>query len=883
MAGAYDGSIRINTKLNTQGFDAGIRNMTASFGKLAAIFGIAFSVASLVKMGQQAIDLASDIQEVDNVVSKSFGNMRNEMDALADTAIEKLGMSKLTAYQTGSTFMSMGQSMVDSMEEAKDMALELTNLTGNMSSFFNVGQGTASTALKSIYTGETETLKQFGVVMTETNLQQFAYEQGIRKTLAAMTQSEKVMLRYKYVTEQLSYIGNDFVDTQDSWANQTRILSEQWNELLSILGGGLVTVLTPAVSWLNEIVASLIDVADAIGTVMSAFGVEAQSLDNSAQSAVAAAEAMGEYSAAIDDAEKSAGKLAAFDDINLLSGTEETGTTAVTSDGTFVDDVSEKKAELSELEKAACRIKELLTDGLQQGFITNKTREDIEKNLEGIKKSIVEIFKDPEVQQAMEDFGEETVITVGTVPAAAASITQSVSTGITGGFKDALENPNLKSFSSKKITSIFEDLTKSQKTIQNTATAFAEIATAFESEDFKNINEFLTKLGVFNTLDSLDFFVGFFADLAEFFSAPIVENSEEWTELLENVFELLSNIIGPAEELLDIFTKDSSIYEDSWLHALMKGWADDSAEYTNEILTDVNDLLEGLINVTEGFSLSDIEEWFISGEDVEEWWNTNIEPWFTKEKWDELLYNAGQSFGEWWTGVVNWWNNDIPTWWEEDVTPWFTKEKWIAELDNIKSAVTEVWDNSFGKMGSDISVWFEEDIKPWLSKEKWQELGQNMKDGLYSGFKAAVTTIIDLLNQIISSAENSINTVVGGINSFIDGYNSVVPDGMTIGTLSNVGFGRIPYPALAKGAVFRGGNPYLAVVNDQPAGQTNIEAPLDTIRQGLREELENRGGVGVGNMTVVLELDGKQLAKAQLPYLENENARVGTNLRIRTV
>ena len=72
-------------------------------------------------------------------------------------------------------------------------------------------------------------------------------------------------------------------------------------------------------------------------------------------------------------------------------------------------------------------------------------------------------------------------------------------------------------------------------------------------------------------------------------------------------------------------------------------------------------------------------------------------------------------------------------------------------------------------------------------------------------------------------------------------------------------------------------------MNDQPARQTNIEAPMDTIRQGLREELEGVGGNGVGNLTVVLELDGKQLAKTQLPYLEKERARVGTNLRVRTV
>lgn len=360
MAASYDGSIRINTKLNTQGFNTGINSMMKSLGKLAAAVGIAFSVAALVNFGKQAVDLASDLQEVDNVVSKSFGNMRSEMDALANSAVKNLGMSKLTAYQTGSTFMAMGKSMVDSVEDAKNMALELTKLTGNMSSFYNVKQDIASTALKSIYTGETETLKQFGVVMTETNLKQFALEQGIQKQISAMTQSEKVMLRYKYVTEQLSFIGNDFLDTQNSWANQTRILSEQWKELLSILGGGLISVLTPVVQWLNNIVSALINVANMIGQIMSSvFGIQAQKFGAGevedayagiAGSAGAAADATDEYGNAVEKAGKKAkGALAAFDDLNVLQQNQSSGSgTASGGSGSGIGNIKTEPLEATD-------------------------------------------------------------------------------------------------------------------------------------------------------------------------------------------------------------------------------------------------------------------------------------------------------------------------------------------------------------------------------------------------------------------------------------------------------------------------------------------------------------------------------------------------------
>ena len=110
------------------------------------MLGLTFSTVALVKFGKEAIGVASDLAEVDNVVSKAFGNMRNEMDDLAASSIKNLGMSRLMAYQTGSTFMSMGKSMLDSSENAKNMALSLTKLTANMASFFNVSQDLASIA-----------------------------------------------------------------------------------------------------------------------------------------------------------------------------------------------------------------------------------------------------------------------------------------------------------------------------------------------------------------------------------------------------------------------------------------------------------------------------------------------------------------------------------------------------------------------------------------------------------------------------------------------------------------------------------------------------------------------------------------------------------------
>lgn len=233
-------------------------NLGSVLSKVGALLASAFAVSKLISIGKQAVEIASDVQEVQNVVDTAFGDMAYKMEQFADVAIETYGISKLTAKQTGSTMMAMAKGLGLASDEASDMALNLTGLSADMASFYNISQDMASTALKSIFTGETETLKRFGIVMTEANLSAFALSQGINKSLKNMTQAEKVQLRYAYVMQQTSLAQGDFAKTSDSWANQTRILSERWKEFLSIAGNGLIQLLTPALKVINELMQQLI-------------------------------------------------------------------------------------------------------------------------------------------------------------------------------------------------------------------------------------------------------------------------------------------------------------------------------------------------------------------------------------------------------------------------------------------------------------------------------------------------------------------------------------------------------------------------------------------------------------------------------------------------
>lgn len=245
--------------------DDGLNNLQSALGDLASTIGLSFGLDSLIDFGKEAIGLASDIQEVQNVVDTSFGEMSSRVEEFAETSIESFGMSELTAKQTAGRFMSMSTALGLAQDQAADMALTVTGLTGDMASFYNVSQDVASTALASIWTGETESLKQFGIVMTQTNLEAYALSQGINKTWNEMTQAEQVQLRYNYVMEQTALAQGDFVKTQDSWANQQRILSESTDALAASIGQGLMESLTPLQGIIVDIVQSLLEFQESTG------------------------------------------------------------------------------------------------------------------------------------------------------------------------------------------------------------------------------------------------------------------------------------------------------------------------------------------------------------------------------------------------------------------------------------------------------------------------------------------------------------------------------------------------------------------------------------------------------------------------------------------
>lgn len=145
----------------------------------------------LVAAGAAAVNYASDTEEALNKVDVAFGSSAESVKAWSDTTLTSIGLAKGTALDMAALYGDMATSMGFSEEAAADMAKELVNLAGDLASFKNISVDEVNTALKSVFTGETESLKNLGVVMTEVNLENYALSKGLSQTYQSMDQTRR--------------------------------------------------------------------------------------------------------------------------------------------------------------------------------------------------------------------------------------------------------------------------------------------------------------------------------------------------------------------------------------------------------------------------------------------------------------------------------------------------------------------------------------------------------------------------------------------------------------------------------------------------------------------------------------------------------------------
>lgn len=830
-----DGCLNFDTNINKEGFEKGLKSLSDMVGdikpklkSLAMAVTAAFSVKKLVDFGRQSIETASDLAEVQNVVDTAFGESKQKMEDFADTAVKTYGISKLTAKQTGSNFMAMAAGMGLANDSASDMAMALTGLSADMASFYNVGQDVASTALKSIFTGETETLKQFGIVMTDANLQAYALSKGITKSTADMSQAEKVQLRYNYVMSQTALAQGDFAKTSDSWANQTRILSEQWKEFGATIGTVLMNVLLPAVKAINSLLSQLISLAQGAARALSeAFGFELSNSADEAQSIVKSTSQVADnYSDIADNAQQTQeaqeGSLASFDQMNKLNDESKSDSNGVSGAGEIMQpsgtsvkvDTGKADKKLSDFFKSA--------------------RTQFEKLADYLDKNFKPIFAD--IWSGLERESIELAQILG------------------GVFSD------IKSLSEPLKAYFINDFTPLMQTAFST----------------------LGKIGI----GLFDSFNKVFSDIWNVAVFPILQNfltvglplmadfgTQTWSTLgvlfdnIKEIFDTLWN--GVAQPVLNAL---KTLWCDTWqsISDFWNEWGQPIFDGINEGITTTKNVF---LNLWETVLKPVFDKLMDVADSV---WTEHLKPLL-----DEFLDFVGTLI----TSVLSIYNKAIApvvNWLVSILGPIVSSVlgKIIKTVGNVISNIIDAVKNIISALKGVVLFIAGVFTGDW--KKAWQGVKKIFKgvwDALVDIAKTPINLIIGLINGLTGAVEDALNWIIDGINELSFTTPDWLPGdlgGQTFGfDLSQIDIPEIP--KLAQGAVIPPNSEFLAVLGDQKRG-TNIEAPLDTITQAVLQALVSYGGAG-GNqkisVTIPLTLNGRTITQIVIDDINDYIKRNG--------
>ena len=240
-------------------------SVTSAATKIAKAIGSAFAVKKVIEFGKAAIGVASDLNEVQNVVDTTFGTAGAiKINEWAKNAAEAFGESELQAKQFTSTLGAMFKSMGVGQADMEEMSMSLAGLAGDMASFYNLDPTEAFEKLRSGISGETEPLKQLGINMSVVNLEAFAMAEGITKSYQEMTQAEQATLRYQYIMSATADAQGDFADTSDSLANQQRILQLEIQTLAAEIGQDLMPVAQEMLSTAKDAIEWAIEHKDSL-------------------------------------------------------------------------------------------------------------------------------------------------------------------------------------------------------------------------------------------------------------------------------------------------------------------------------------------------------------------------------------------------------------------------------------------------------------------------------------------------------------------------------------------------------------------------------------------------------------------------------------------
>ena len=903
MGGAV-GEIHLDLGINQDNFTKQLRGITDLAKKAGTVLASAFAIKGLVSFSKKCIELGSDLEEVQNVVDVTFTTMSNKVNEFANSAAKNFGLSETMAKQFTGTYGAMAKAFGFTEKSVYNLSTSLTGLAGDVASFYNISQDEAYTKLKSVFTGETESLKDLGVVMSQTALDSFALANGFNKTTKDMGESEKVALRYKFVMDRLSAASGDFIRTSGGWANQVRVLKLQFDSFKASIGQGLINLLTPVIKLLNVLMSKLVMAAQVFklftefitGSKSSGGGIAAtaKSADKMAGSMGDAAASSGNIGKNVGKAGKEAKKLAktllSVDNLNVLSKPDSGnsgGDGSAVGGGAIpsidmpesnikgIGDAAKKLAK--NLEKYFKPIKKIFDDFKKGDFFS--AARGISKLVAGIFKFFADAIKKVDwkkIGNKIGDFirGIDWVLILSSIGELIWQVINAAIELWSGTFDAApIETAIITAIALLKFTGLEGVLLKALG--KGLSDAFAslggitgilttDLATVVGAGTFAEIG-LVVATGLVGSIAAA---IGGFA-IGEWLNELITGEKLDmsWAEQFNTIKDSFAD--GTWKQALDLWWNDIST-------AVTLGW-EELYEGASKTWND----LKSAAKITFDNLKSNISD-VVTG--IKNTWNNawSAVKTATSEAWEKLKTSASNGINNIKTGIANGWAN-IKNGWSAGVTA--LKTGFRNGWNNIKNTASAGITNLKTKLGNGMTA-----IKTaWL--DIWGKIKNgtsNIINGMWKGIKGTI-------NGMIGGIEALANGVINGLNAIINALNNLkieIPDWVP-------GFGGekfqmnipkmnpIAIPKLAQGGYVKPNTPQLAMIGDNrhhgeivapedKLYEVTLKAMLDAFSK-FGQSIKQVQPAGMGDITIPIYLfpNGAKLDEVIVKAQERRSFRKG--------
>lgn len=852
MSATSVGKIGLDLVLNSKKFDKqldgiktqakGVSNqIVSSFKPIAGAVATAFSTAAIVAFSKKCIDLGSDLSEVQNVVDVTFKSMNGQLNQWAKNAASSYGLSETMAKKYAGLYGSMASAFGFAESKAFDMATTLAGLSGDVASFYNISQDEAYTKLKAVFSGETEALKDLGIVMTQSALDSYALSNGFGKTVQKMTEAEKVSLRYNFVLSQLSGAQGDFLRTQDSWANQTRILQLRFDSLKATIGQGLIVALTPALRMLNTLIERAQVLADAFSNLMQKVFGSSDSTSKAISSAVVAEQELtdsaDESASSVDGVTKSIkesakaakGSVASFDKLNIIGSPDSgsSGSSEPSGSASAPPALIPDKAASDSAKSFGDKFKSIFKGFYEKsGFkdFVGKIQKGIDNvNWKSLENNCKATFRN--LQPIAKSYAKYIVATnaaqlkaIGSYAGGMVSVFGKSMQTVSGGIAQWLHRD------SGKITDFIENFNKS-----------------FEN-GFNNLSGFFDSwFGLVG--DSLDRMRPMVQTALADYLSGITNFGTSLGTILAESFEIAS---GSLNSWVNEDGKVISDYFDN-----IQAVASNLYSTFGTIFADIGNIISEWWNSEGGSTVfANVCEMFTSiGTTFMSVWNEWIKPAWDfitgtiKDAWDSYLkpvFDSGISYiGKLFDCVSTLWNNIL-----KPVANWLI-ETWGPVFTNVFNGIRRVLKTVFSHIGGMVSAMFKTfggmlDFLTGVFSGDWKKAWQGIKDafkGAWSGVLTVVSTVVNLIidgiNLLWNTVYNSFQAAANGIGGLAERIGEMFGQNWSFSVPENTPFIPRWEPSvwLAKGGIVKA--PTLAVVGDNPgagSGDPEVVSPLSKLQ-----------------------------------------------------